>query len=128
MGKLFLILVLAFAATGYGRPASKFRCDNVGGTEEWTIYVDLIKKLAGFFDNDDMVIVPLKSAELLKSRPPQLVYTFQGKDRRGRGDVRITFNRTARAGWVTLGIGTRNEKILRALDGCVEDPTVDLKD
>ena len=58
MKNLFITLLLmtSMQATAANQ---RFSCSNVGDVEEWTIYVDLQKGLAGFFDNDSTVVVPL---------------------------------------------------------------------
>jgi len=100
---------------------NKFSCGNVGGTEEWTIYVDLNNKLAGFFDNDTTVVVEFKEVKLLKSRPPQRIYLFEGRDTSGGpGEkLRISFNKTSLKGSVTFINKQGRERTLKALDGCV---------
>lgn len=111
------------------REPQKFSCSNVGGTEEWTIYVDLKKKLAEFFDNDTTTVVDLKEVKTLKSRPPQELYIFEGEDA-GGGDgerLRITFNRTALKGSVTFINSRSKERTLKALDGCVANEKITLR-
>lgn len=107
----------------------KFSCSNVGGTEEWTIYIDLKKELAGFFDNDTTVVIDLKEAKTLKSRPPQTLYIFEGKDTSGApGEkLRITFNQTALEGKVTFINKKGRERTLKALDGCVANEKITLR-
>ena len=107
---------------------SKFSCGNVGGTDEWTVYVDLNKKLAGFFDNDSTAVVPLINVTLLKSNPPQVVYVFEGQDTGGEQGtkLRITFNSTEMSADVTFDAGAAKAKTQKSLDGCVVDNQIDL--
>ncbi|MEK6580083.1 MAG: hypothetical protein AABZ55_12720 [Bdellovibrionota bacterium] len=111
---LFSITTASFAAD------KTFICNNVGGTEEWTIYIDLGKKAAGFFDNDTTVWIPLKDIVSLESMPPQTLYTFEGKDTgtSGKERISISFNKTRLSGSVTFHVGRSNEKTLEAKDGC----------
>lgn len=112
------------------RKAQKFSCSNVGGTEEWTIYVDLKKELAGFFDNDTTSVVELKEAKTLRSRPrPTKLYIFEGDDATGGPDekLRITFNQTALEGKVTFINKNGRERTLKALDGCVANEKIVLR-
>lgn len=106
----------------------KFYCNGVGGTDEWTIYVDLDKKLAGFFDNDSTVVVPLTEYKSLESMPPQDMYIFEGQDTGGGDDekLRIYFNKTKMEGSLILGLGSESEKILEAENKCVADDDIDL--
>ena len=106
----------------------KFSCSGVGGTDEWTIYVDLDKKLAGFFDNDNTVIVPMTEFKSLESNPPQSLYIFEGKDIGGGDDekLRIYFNKTKMSGSILLGLGSDDETHLDAEHGCEADDDIDL--
>lgn len=109
--------------------AKKFFCSGVGGTDEWTIYVDLNKKLAGFFDNDSTVVVPMTDFKLLESNPPQELYIFNGADT-GGGDnenLAIYFNATTLTGTLILAVGTDDEHSLTAENGCVADDDIDLE-
>ena len=126
---LMLALSLAlFGLTANAATATKFSCSNVGGTEEWTIYVDLDKNLAGFFDNDSTVVVPLKSMKRLESIPPQMLYTFEGQDTGSAGEkIRISFNETRKSAAVTLSLGLRTERRLTSEDGCKVDDDIDLE-
>ena len=128
MNRLFISLFLLASTTLLAAP-SKYICSNVGGTEVWTIYVDLNKKLAGFFDNDNTSTVPLKDIKIFDSRPPQTVYIFEGKDIGGdtnNDTLRISFNVTKMAGHVTFNPGKWDERTLKALDGCRADKNIDL--
>lgn len=108
--------------------AETYNCSNVGGTAEWTISVDLKKKLAGFFNNDTTVVIPLKYVRSLETRPPQMVYTFEGNDTESRGEkMQIRFNETKLKASVTFSLGRRDEKTLEAKDGCQRDKDVDLE-
>ncbi len=118
------IIGLLFVLTGITAHAkdTKFSCANVGGTEEWTIRVDLTKKKAGFYDNDSKVIVPLKTQKLGETEPPQWMYYFEGVDKNStrKNDVLgIDFNETRLTASVTLHVGEKDEKTLEAQDGCV---------
>ena len=84
------ILVVLFGTNSFAAgAATKFMCSNVGGTAEWTIYVDLNKKVAGFFDNDTTVVVPMTDLVSFDTLPPQWEYTFEGKDANGGKNARI---------------------------------------
>jgi hypothetical protein len=126
---LILTLCLAFfGVTASAAPATKFSCSNVGGTEEWTIYVDLDKKLAGFFDNDSTAVVPFKSMRMLESLPPQMLYTFEGQDAGSAGKkIRISFNKTRKSASVTLSLGLSTERTLTSQDGCEVDEGIVLE-
>jgi hypothetical protein len=127
MFKKFSILVTALCLTSgaHAATASKYSCDNVGGTAEWTIYVDLKKKIAGFFDNDSTVVVPLKKVGMLESLPPQMVYVFEGREPNG-DKLRISFNKTKLKGSVTLNVGKRSQSTLQSQNGCEADKSVDI--
>lgn len=128
MRNLFVLTVATMVSVAsFGAP-TKFSCRNVGDVEEWTIYVDLEKKQAGFFDNDSTVKIALKEIKFLETKPPQTLYVFEGKDTNGGEDskIQITFNRTKSSASVTLDLGTPSEKTLDALDGCEVDNDVDL--
>ncbi len=126
---VILTLCLAFlGVTANAAPATKFSCSNVGGTDEWTIYIDLDKKLAGFFDNDSTAVVPFKSMRSLESIPPQMIYTFEGQDSGSAGEkIRISFNKTRKSASVTLSIGLSTERTLTSQDGCEVDEDIDLE-
>lgn len=127
--KMLLVMVIGFVASNARAEDRKFYCDNVGGTEEWVIYVDLDRGLAGFFDNDSTAVVPLKQTLILESNPPQIVHSFEGEDRLGgEGDqLTISFNETRRTASVTLNLNGK-QKTLKSLSGCVADPRVDLNE
>jgi len=101
----------------------------VGGTDEWTLYVDLNKKLAGFFDNDSTVVVPMTDFKSLESNPPQNLYIFEGKDTGGGDDEKLAiyFNATKMTGTLILALGTDDERSLEAENGCVADDDIDLE-
>ncbi|MCX6123737.1 MAG: hypothetical protein NTV34_03150 [Proteobacteria bacterium] len=107
---------------------NKYSCSNVGGTDEWTIYVDLDKRVAGFFDNDATVKVPFKTMKVLESAPPQTLYVFEGLDRSGNEDdkIGISFNKTTRSASVTFELGQPNQRTLSAKNGCELDADIDL--
>lgn len=110
-----------------GRKATKFSCSNVGDHEEWTIYIDLKKKLAGFFDNDTTAVVKFKETMILESNPSQTVHLFEGKDRVGdpNDQIKITFNETEKSAHVTLNLDGEI-KTLESIDGCKADSSVNL--
>jgi hypothetical protein len=112
-----------------GNAAKKFSCSGVGGTDEWTIYIDLNKNLAGFFDNDSTVIVPMTEYKLLESNPPQEQYIFEGADTGGGDDEKLAiyFNATRLTGTLILALGTDDERSLNAENGCVADEDIDLE-
>ncbi|MCX6119008.1 MAG: hypothetical protein NT027_15845, partial [Proteobacteria bacterium] len=90
---------------------TKFSCDGVAGVDEWVIYLDLEKKLAGFFDNDNTTVIPLVDTLILESNPPQGVYTFNGQDT-GGGEfetLKITFNDFTLASSITFNPNTKDE-------------------
>ncbi len=120
-----LITLVTLVATAAMAAPTKFSCSNVGGTAEWTVYVDLEQKKAGFFDNDNTAVVPLVNVESLESRPPQMVYTFEGKDTGGGTNevLQISFNYTKRKAYVTFN-PKPGAKTLEALDGCVVDNNI----
>lgn len=107
---------------------NKFVCSSVGGVDEWTIYIDLNKKIAGFFDNDNTSVVPLKQMLVLESFPPQYTYTFEGKDSGGGSEevLRVYFNKTMLEGSVTFDALGRNPSTKDAEGGCVADDSIDL--
>jgi hypothetical protein len=127
MKNLIILLVTLFSGTAFGNVVSKYSCSNVGGTAEWTIYVDLEKKLAGFFDNDSTVTVPLVDIYLLKTNPPQWEYIFQGKDDNGgkNAKLRISFNQTRMEAYASF-ITKKGTDTKKAEDGCVADTHIDL--
>jgi hypothetical protein len=118
--KKLVIAALTLTGTALTAAPTQYSCSNVGGTEEWTIYVDLKKKEAGFFDNDNTATVPYKKVLFTETLPPQTIWTFEGKDTGGgTGErLRITFNQTRLTGTVTFNPGTRKERTLKSLDGC----------
>ncbi|MDZ4663195.1 MAG: hypothetical protein SGJ18_16410 [Pseudomonadota bacterium] len=128
MKTLIVLLAMGLSLSVHAARNSKFSCGNVGGTDEWTVYVDLDKKLAGFFDNDSTVTIPLVSVRSLESNPPQLEYTFAGLDTSGEVSekMQITFNSTMMSASVTFNLGTRKVTTEESLDGCVVDNLVDL--
>jgi hypothetical protein len=127
MKSLFVFLIMTSAVTVHAGN-TKFSCSNVSGTAEWTIYVDLDKKLAGFFDNDTTVTVPLVNVLSLESNPPQTEYTFEGPDEYvgGKARIRIVFNETRLTGYVTLIDKRGKSKTARAEDGCEVDSDISL--
>lgn len=121
---IFLVMSLGISAQAAD---TKYSCSNVGGTQEWTVYVDLGKKLAGFFDNDTTVVVPFTKFRLLESVPPQMEYSFEGKDEYlGEGKLRIVFNKTAMTAYVVFIDKNGKSDSKDAEDGCVVDKNVDL--
>ena len=83
-----------------------FSCSNVGGVDEHTIYVDLVKNKAGFFDNDSTAVVPMVGKIEIDIALNQVIYIFEGVDTSSDGSerLRINFNRATLSGSVTLGI------------------------
>lgn len=123
--------MLVLAAGAQAQAATQFSCSNVGGTEEWTIYVDLEKKLAGFFDNDTTVVVPLKDIHFFDTLPRQTEYVFEGEDESGRNGsrVRIYFNESEMSASITLNLGERDEFTIDSKNGCKADKiSIDLED
>jgi hypothetical protein len=121
--------ILASNASAGQIQATKFSCGNVGAIEEWTIFVDLDKQLAGFFDNDTLVKVPLISTTTIESDPPEELFTFEGSDTSagpGSHVLRIEFNKTQLEGTATLNLGENDQKVLTGLDGCQFDDAVTL--
>lgn len=126
MKSLIALLVLGLSVSAQAAD-TKFSCSNVGGTQEWTIYVDLSKKLAGFFDNDTTVTVPLVRAVVLESIPTQMEYTFEGKDEYlGEGKIRIVFNKTKMTAYVVFIDKKGKSESKESEDGCVVDKSIDL--
>ncbi|MBI2027212.1 MAG: hypothetical protein HYS98_05360, partial [Deltaproteobacteria bacterium] len=110
---------------------TKFSCGNVGGIAEWTLYVDLNKRLAGFFDNNTTAVVPLISSVSLETDPPQTTYTFEGLDiTSGPKDrLQIDFNHTKLTASVTLinNNGRAEKRIThKSHNGCVANDKVDI--
>lgn len=96
-----------------------YTCYEVGGTDEWTVHVDLQKKEAGFFDNNVWSVIPLVSHMVLESNPPQDEYTFFGTDIGNAGKpMKIIFNKTRMKASVILDIGTLDEAVYEAEGGC----------
>jgi hypothetical protein len=124
----FLLSSGFVASASQAAPAVKFSCDNVGGTDEWTIYVDLEAKKAGFFDNDSTALVPFKTVKFLESRPPQTLYIFEGADSQGGASdtIRIAFNQTKKSASITFNLGQQNERTLKSENGCSEDTDINL--
>jgi hypothetical protein len=119
LGSLVVLgLMASFAEATSLRPPTQFVCGNVGGTEEWRLMINLDTKRAGFFDNDSTVVVPFKKVSFFESRPPKTVYEFEGKDTAGGGRINISFEANQRTAQITLNLGTRKQKTLKALDGC----------
>jgi hypothetical protein len=120
-----LFVSISFASIGsiqaLAEPGQKFSCSNVAGIEEWTIYIDLDQKKAGFFDNDSTVVVPFTQMRLLESIPPQRQYTFEGADSNGSDQIRIVFNKTRMQASIILSLGQDDERQEESLDGCEED-------
>lgn len=126
---LFLLaLSLPFAAEATSLRPAKYSCSNVAGVEEWTIYVDLNKSLAGFFDNDNTAVIRLKNSRFIET-VPQFEYYFEGKDTGGgaRERLRITFNLTKMSASVTFNPGTKKATTKKALNRCVYSPNLDLR-
>lgn len=129
--KLSLFALAFFMASGASAAEkSKYSCGNVGDTEEWTLYVDLNKQLAGFFDNDTTSVVPLKEIKFFESLPPQTVYVFEGEDMGGgpNAKLRITFNKTKLSGQVTLHLGQSDENTQDSLWGCKPNEDFELSE
>ncbi len=122
MKNLMIALILMTAAHA-NAANQRFSCSNVGDVEEWTIYVDLEKGLAGFFDNDSTVVVPLTRSGLAESIPPQWMYVF------GDSQIEIHFNKTKLKASVTMfDAGTQKEERYESLDGCRPDNSFTLDD
>lgn len=126
-GSAVLVATLLFVGVANAGGPQKFSCPNVGGVEEWTIYVDLGKKLAGYFDGDATVVVPLISYGVTRSFPAVTTYTFEGKDTVVGGKLRINFRKEPLESTVIVGIGTSKQRTLKALQGCAVDDDVVLE-
>ena len=96
---------------------STYECTNVGGVEEWTIYIDLKKKVAGFFDNDTTEVVPYKEMRFIETLPGQTEYVFE-RTARGHVRTRIVFNITRMTGYVVSHPGAGDEETYTAENGC----------
>ncbi|MGE0173220.1 MAG: hypothetical protein AB7T49_10555 [Oligoflexales bacterium] len=129
MKRRILEIIMATTLLSQGAAAKEsaqnFICENVGGVEEWTIYVDLDKETAAFFDNDTMVEVPLTEVTLIDSPTRQETFTFEGADTGvGPGHLlQIRFNKTSLQGSVVFSLGENDEEVLSALNGCRLDPS-----
>jgi hypothetical protein len=129
MMKSFALALFAFAFAASAQAASKkFACANVNGVDEWTIYIDLNKRIAGFFDNDSTFTIPLTNVRTLESLPPQTLYTFEGKDSNGNwgGKIRISFNITRRTAFIVTDVGTDKEESMQSKDGCEVNNQIDI--
>ena len=125
MLKIFTLLTLVFAINSQAEAAAtKFSCGNVGNEEEWTIYVDLSKKLAGFFDNDTTETLPLSKMRLIETYPSQTVYEFQEKN----SETVIYFNKTKLTASVSFRESATDKLTsYEAINGCKIDNSVDLE-
>ena len=103
---------------------TKFACSGVYGEDEYTIYIDLEKPLAGFFDNDSTSLYPLKKVRSLESMPPQTQYTFEAIENRKL--TRVVFNVTRMTASITWNAGTSESSTHEAEHGCVVEPDLDL--
>lgn len=131
LNKLITTIALATASLSSNAFAEdmKFICERVAGVDEWTIYVDLEKQIAGFFDNDNTTVVPIQGAHVLESNPPQTVYTFEGKDTgSGSDSLVITFNQSKLRASVTFDAGTADAKTRKAKDKCRAFPELELEE
>lgn len=77
--KHFILLGLLAGFSVYA--GDFYRCDNVGGTEEYVLEFNLESKKSAFFDNDSWTVMGLRSIESLETFPPQSVYNFQRNSR-----------------------------------------------
>lgn len=119
------ILLLAFTALN---AQANYQCSKVGGIEEWTIYIDLKNKLAGFFDNDTTVVVPLVKTGQLEILDPITFYYFEGEDTNSENNSRlgISFNLDALSAAVVLE-SQHGKTPLQALDKCKFNDRINLK-
>lgn len=118
-----LALGLSLSAGAQAGDATKFSCGNVGGIREWKIYVDLDRKVAGFFDGVTTSVVPLKEITFLQARSLQEIFVFEGSDTGGMAGerIQISFNQTRLRGSVTFHMGKQREESRRASDFCKAD-------
>lgn len=124
-----LALSLTFMVNGaFGATPQKYSCDSVDGIDEWTIYVDLEKNLAGFFDNDTTTKAQLTDTRYLESMPPQWEYVFESRESDRNGRIRIVFNQTKLSAYVIENPGEKDARTYRSQSGCSLNPDIDLED
>lgn len=125
---LTTLVAIATNASAMTSHPTKFSCSGLGGVDEYTVYVDLNKKLAGFFDNDNTTVIPQKDLLILESNPPQYVYTFLGQDTgSAQGDkLKIVFNETRRNAYVVFLPQNGKSKTLKTEQECIIDNDIDL--
>jgi hypothetical protein len=92
MKTLLLTLSLLVANAAYA--ADFYECEGFAGVDEYRAGISLSKKKAGFFENDATSYMALKSMMVLESHPPQVQYTFEGKEASYDGTLRLIFNET----------------------------------
>jgi hypothetical protein len=130
MKSVISIIALVFSTSVFAanKQPQKFFCPGMGGNDEYVVYVDLSKKLAGFFDNDQTVTIAEKDMMILESNPPQYVYIFEGKDTAsGEKDrLKIVFNQTRRTAYVVMMPFGEENKTLTSEEFCTVDNGIDL--
>lgn len=123
-------LFTTFASNAHAN-INTFSCPNVNGEEEYTIYVDLNQKLAGFFDNDNTTVIPYVHTDFFETYPLQTRYLFEGKDTGGAARTKMLISFTEMGGRfnasVTLNVGRRDEVTWEAKNGCRPDTSVKLR-
>ena len=97
-------------------PITKFVCGNVGGAQEWSINIDLDRARAYFMDEGRGYLAFMREVHSTTTKPTEWIYNFEGRE--ANGPFRIEFNETKLEAKLTLNIGTPNESILKAQNGC----------
>lgn len=116
MNKLLLvgIIVLVFSSNLF---AQRYECGEVGGIEEYAIYVDLDLEVACFFDNDSCVRIELVASKLKEDFSNHSAYIFEGKTR-ASGKIKIEFSIPLLEAQVTEYIGTDSEQTMKSHKAC----------
>lgn len=126
-----LATALFASLASYAHAGNTFSCPNVNGVEENTIYVDLNKKLAGFFDNDKTTVIPYVGTDFFETHPVQTQFRFEGSDTGGAAGTKMRISFTEMGGRysasVTFKSGRRDEFTWEANDGCHFDSKVNLE-
>lgn len=121
MKYFLLLLALSLSTQAFAKSETQFYCANVGGTEEWTISVDLKAKQAGFFDNDTTTVVDLVAEA--RGKNGAKLYIFEGEDTgSAEGDrLKIVFNKTELQASVHFIPKKGRTTVKRSYDGCVAE-------
>lgn len=82
MKKIILALAMCTSISVFATGGKEFGCFNVGGTEEWTVDIDLQTGKAAFFDNDSWSYMKLTDRKM-DSSTGHYIYFFEGKDASG---------------------------------------------